>query len=112
MAILNLKAVPQLDNEADVEAGVAVENVEKGQGVLKITVHFKGTKTKRPLVKPKLLTIAADGVTMTNAAGDVVNAKPPENAESRKVDFELLIQEWIQSARDCGEIPEFITIEL
>ena len=110
MAILNLKVVLEQESEAGLTAAASISSLEKGEAAITIAFQFIGAKTGRPIGKAGKLVVAKDGKSITNGDGNPVNATPPKDSDSRLADALRLFQEWIQAARDCGEIPEVITI--
>lgn len=113
MSILSLKMVIEQEGEADLIADCSISSLEKGEAALTINWRLIGAKTQKPIradgATGKLM-VAKDGKTITNVEGNPINALPPKDSDKRLVDFLLLCQEWIQAARDCGEIPEVITL--
>lgn len=113
MPILSIKVVLEQEGEADIVADAAISSLEKGEAALTLNWRFVGSKTKRPIPAKAAsgrIVVAKDGKTVTNGDNNPINALPPKDSDKRLVDVLLLCQEWIQSARDCGEIPEYITI--
>lgn len=110
MSILDLKVTLELEPEAGVVASVSLSSVEKGDANTVIDYRVVGKQTGKTLLGGKRLVVAANGETVSNEKNNPVNLVVPKNCASRIVDFQLLIQELLQAAADCGEIPSIITI--
>ena len=110
MGVLNMRVILEMDGEATIVATASVNSIEKGQAALTINYDIVGAKTGKRLVPTKRLNVDADGKSFTNEKNDPVGLSPPANVQGRLADFGALCQEFLQAAKDCGEIPESLTI--